>query len=131
MAVVNEGLVAGDLVKYEAPSYYSRSVGVLVASKTVVVGSILKGALATVQPAAAADHASITCVSLANATTGAGETLSIPVLIRHSVVSNGVVKYTDAAIDANGTAKLLTFGIVVRSDVDAKTLAENIAAAYP
>ena len=131
MAVVTNALVGGDLVQYEAPSYYSRSVGVLVASKTVVVGSILKGALATVEPAAAADHATITCISLANATTGGGETLSIPVLIRHSVVSKETTVYSDAGVDANGIAKLLTLGIVVRDNVADATLAESIAAAYP
>lgn len=115
MATQTELKVVGDLVKYEAPSQYSREQHTVAQNQTLVIGSLveLTGGEVIKQ---SVTEANCIGVMLEKVTTGAGETPEAAVLVRHAIVSEDQLNYEDADSEAAAQTQLIALGIIPRSE---------------
>ncbi len=113
MASQAEGLVLTDVVKYEAPSRYSRRIMTLAISQTISLGEVLE--MSSTSVVALATAASAVAIALEAVTTGAGATANILCLVRHGVTIRENLTYNSEDEDETDAA-LRAVGIEVRTN---------------
>ena len=112
MSVQTEQNYPGDLVKYEAPFFYSRETHPVAYSQTLVVGSVCE--LDTGRMKAVATEANACAICLENVTTPANAYGSAVFLVRHAIVNKAMLGYnSQTASEVDAALKAL--GILVRA----------------
>lgn len=111
MATLEEGAYPGsDIIKYEAPSQYSREVVTLTDGEEVVVGSILE--VAASKMIACTTEANAVAIAL-EAAAPDGADCEIVALVRHAIVITDNLDFTTASLTkADVVAALKAVGIV-------------------
>ena len=122
MNTLTEAKTLGDLLKYEAPSHYSRDTGIVAAGQTLALGAVLGresagGKLRALNPAATNGTQSAVAVLGQHVDADLADVQAV-IVARHAIVAQGALVWPagiTAPQRASAEAALIALGILPRT----------------